>query len=689
MKNVGKDKYEQIRNKGTGSVETRWQRKNGKIIDVLLSSTAIDPADISKGTIFSALDITERKRAAKALKESEEKYRVIFESANIGLVIADFDGVIIDVNKAFSIIYGYSKKEALGMHATQLIHPDFHHVFADFMTSVKQNGSFAGETVDLKKDGTRMNIDVSGSIITVDDKPYMLALLRDITEWKLAQAEIIRLSQAVEQSPASIVITGLDGSIEYVNPKFSQITGYSFDEARGRNPNILKSGDTPPEEYKKMWEIIKSGKVWEGEFHNKTKDGKFFWEKATLAPIFDESGEIVNYLAVKKDITEQKALEAQLQQSQKMEAIGLLAGGVAHDFNNLLTIINGYSGIILSEVDRFHPVFEKVKQIMSAGERAASLTRQLLAFSRKQVLRPEVLGINQLVTGMESLLRRLIGEHIDLVMIYADHLKSVKADQGQIEQVIMNLVVNARDAMPNGGFLTIETKNIFLDEYHTAFHADMQSGDYVMMRISDTGMGMDKETCDQIFDPFFTTKEPGKGTGLGLSTVYGILRQSRGWIQVNSEIGKGAEFEVYLPAIEEINVTESPAKAVDSVRGAETVLVVEDEENVRNLAVLALTRLGYQVLQAENGVEGLEMIEKKPGVIRLVMTDVVMPQMGGPELAEKIIQKYPEIRLVFISGYTDKEIVDRRIHGKNIDFIQKPFSLHQLGQKVRDILDGD
>jgi len=246
------------------------------------------------------------------------------------------------------------------MHSTQLIHADYHHVFAEFMELVKQTGTCSGETVDLRKDGTQINVDARGSVITVDGKPYMLALLRDITEWKMAEAEVNRLSQAVEQSPASIVITGLDGRIEYVNPKFTQITGYTIDEVRGQNPNILKSGHTSSEEYVEMWETIKRGKVWEGEFHNKTRDGKFFWEKATLAPIFNEKGEVTNYLAVKKDITEQKALEAQLQQSQKMEAIGMLAGGVAHDFNNLLTIINGYSSIILTEVDRTSSVFEKV-----------------------------------------------------------------------------------------------------------------------------------------------------------------------------------------------------------------------------------------------------------------------------------------------------------------------------------------
>ncbi len=561
---LGDDKYDQILKKGTGIVETRWVRENGELLEVLISSTAIDPSDFSKGSIFTALDIT---------------------------------------------------------------------------------------------------------------------------EWKLAKKEIIKLSQAVEQSPASIVITGADGRIEYINPKFTQITGFTLDEIRGQNPNILKSGNTSPEEYRHLWDTITGGNVWEGEFHNKTKDGEFFWEKATVAPIFNEEKKIINFLAVKKDITEQKALEEQLRQSQKMEAIGLLAGGIAHDFNNLLTIINGYSGIILSEVDRFNPVFEKVRQIMAAGERAASLTRQLLAFSRKQVLSPEVIGINNLISRMEMLLRRLIGEDIDLVMLYSDQLKSVKADQGQIEQVIMNLVVNARDAMPTGGCLTFETKNLLIDEHHAAFHTDIEPGDYVMIRISDTGMGMSEKIRDQIFDPFFTTKEPGKGTGLGLSTVYGIVRQSRGLIQVSSEAGKGTAFEIYLPALDETNVSAARNTPVDSVRGSETIMVVEDEESVRELTVLALTHLGYQVIQAENGIEALERIEEKPDQIQMVLTDMVMPQMGGPELAEKIIQSYPAIRLVFISGYTEQSNVDSRIHGKKIDFIQKPFSIHRLAQKIREIFD--
>jgi signal transduction histidine kinase/ActR/RegA family two-component response regulator len=442
-----------------------------------------------------------------------------------------------------------------------------------------------------------------------------------------------------------------------------------------------------PEEYRQLWETISGGNVWEGEFHNKTKEGKSFWEKATIAPIFNEKKEIINYLAVKKDITEQKALEAQLRQSQKMEAIGLLAGGVAHDFNNLLTIINGYSGIILADTDQSNPVFEKVKQIMAAGERAASLTRQLLAFSRKQVMRPEIIDINMLVTRMESLLRRLIGEDIDLVMLYSDHLNPVKADPGQIEQVIMNLVVNARDAMPAGGCLTFESKNIFLDKSHAGIYPEAKSGEYAMFSITDTGEGMDAETCDHIFDPFFTTKEVGKGTGLGLSTVYGIIRQSKGVIRVFSEPGQGTTFEILLPISESAEFMQKQSAASQSTGGSEVILVVEDEESVRNLTVLALTRQGYQVLHAENGVEALQIIEKNAGRIQLVMTDVVMPQMGGLELAEKIITMYPQIRLVFISGYTDRLAISQGVQGKKIDFIQKPFSMHQLAQKVRESLD--
>jgi len=324
---------------------------------------------------------------------------------------------------------------------------------------------------------------------------------------------------------------------------------------------------------------------------------------------------------------------------------------------------------------------------MAASERATALTRQLLAFSRKQVLRPEVLSVNQLVSGMESLLRRLIGEDIDLVILYADQLKAVKADQGQIEQVIMNLVVNARDAMPGGGCLTLETSSYCIEKNQVSVHADAKPGDYVMIRISDTGMGMAKDVCEHIFDPFFTTKAPGKGTGLGLSTVYGIIRQSRGWIQVASEIGKGTEFEILLPAIEEASVSKTRSAISDSAKGSETILVVEDEESVRGLTVLALKRLGYQVLQAENGNEAFDVIEKNADQIQLVMTDVVMPQMGGTELAEQIIRKYPKIKVVFISGYSEQATVSRRIQDKEIGFIQKPFSLHELASKIRKIID--
>jgi PAS domain S-box-containing protein len=638
-------------------------------------------------------DITERKTAEAALMEGAKRHRAIFRNFPDAIFIADTEtGQIVDANPAASHLLKMPVEKIIGLHQSQL-HPqvmlnEAREIFRQHQADAEKNQpSSLDESFILRSDGVQVPVEIKAQLVPFAGKQYLQGVFRDITKRKTAEREIAKLSQAVAQSPASIVITGLDGSIEYINPKFTQITGYTLDEVRGRNPNILKSDTTSPEEYKQLWATISGGDVWEGEFHNKTKDGKSFWEKATIAPIFNEKKEIINYLAVKKDITEQKALEAQLRQSQKMEAIGLLAGGVAHDFNNLLTIINGYSGIILADLDRSNPVFEKVKQIMAAGERAASLTRQLLAFSRKQVLRPEILDINKLIIQMETLLRRLIGEDIDLVMLYSDHLKPVKADQGQLEQVIMNLVVNARDAMPTGGCLTFETKNVFLDKSYTGIHPETKSGEYVMFSITDTGMGMDEKTCDHIFDPFFTTKEVGKGTGLGLSTVYGIVRQSKGIIRVFSEPGKGTTFKIFLPISESADLAQKQSAGAALSGGSETILVVEDEESVRSLTVLALNRQGYQVFQAENGVEALEIIEKNADRIQLVMTDMVMPQMGGPELAEKIIKTYPHIRLLFLSGYSDQLAVSHGIQGKKIDFIQKPFSMHQLAQKVRETLD--
>ncbi|MBI4565713.1 MAG: response regulator [Planctomycetes bacterium] len=394
-------------------------------------------------------------------------------------------------------------------------------------------------------------------------------------------------------------------------------------------------------------------------------------------------------LSITRDVTEQNRLERQYQQAQKMEAIGRLAGGVAHDFNNLLTAIMGYGELVGTRLHPKDPLSQDVEEILNAGRRATELTRHLLAFSRKQIVSPRVLDLNAVVAQMDKLLRRLIGEDIELLCVPNPALGRVKADPGQIEQVIMNLAVNARDAMPEGGKLTIETGNADLDEEYARRHAGVRPGRYVMLAISDTGCGMDEATQARLFEPFFTTKGVGKGTGLGLATVYGIVTQSGGHIWVYSELQKGTTFKIYLPRVEEPAEAlrrEQPRLAMP--KGTETILVVEDDASVRRLAVQVLKHCGYVVIEAANGGEALLLCEQHPGPIQLMITDVVMPQMSGQEVAKRLKAPRPEMSVLYFSGYTANAIVHHGVLDAGLEFLQKPFSPHVLAQRVREILDG-
>jgi len=496
------------------------------------------------------------------------------------------------------------------------------------------------------------------------------------------------LSTAIEQSAESIIITDPQGIILYVNPAFERVTGYARAEALGQRPNILKSGRQNEGFYQKLWATISAGQVWQGRFVNRKKEGALYTEEAIITPIIDPYGQIVNYVALKRDITQELQREEQYRQAQKMEAIGRLAGGVAHDFNNLLTVITGYTDLLLSHYTGDAALSADLKQIARAGERAARLTRQLLAFSRKQVLQPTILDLNEIITDLDKMLQRLIDENISLVPMLAQNLGRIKADPGQIEQIIMNLVVNARDAMPNGGKLTIETANVYLNEDYANRHVDVKSGWYVMLAVTDTGIGMDAATQSKIFEPFFTTKND-QGTGLGLATVYGIVSQSSGHIWVYSELGQGTTFKIYLPQLEQ------PAEPVNRPRlyatlqpGTGTILLVEDEEMVRQMVYHTLSECGYTVLQAANGQEALGLCRQYPNPIHLLLTDVIIPGgMSGPEISQHLAPLQPKMKVLYMSGYPNNSIVHQNILKEGLAFLQKPFAPNILAHKVRDVLD--
>jgi PAS domain S-box-containing protein len=518
-------------------------------------------------------------------------------------------------------------------------------------------------------------------------------LLRAHQEVKSAAAErkriaerLSQLASIIECSSDAIVIYTLDGSIVSWNKAAETVYGYSAGEVLGRPRSLLIPADQT-DDLPAMVEKLKRGEtISKFETRHLRKGGRPIDVSMTISPVKDVSGEVVGAAAIARDISDRKLLEKQLRQSQKMEAIGQLAGGIAHDFNNLLSVINGYCDLLEQELQGNGTAGRNCEQIKKAGERAAGLTRQLLAFSRQQMLEPKVLDLNSVILDLEKMLRRIIGEDVEFRTSLASSLGLVKADRSQIEQVVMNLVVNARDAMPNGGRLVLETANIVADEKFTRRHGISEAGDYIRLSIIDNGTGIDAETQTRIFEPFFTTKEMGKGTGLGLSTVYGVVTQSGGHIEVQSQVGHGTTFHVYLPSIQKSALVEKSTVCSErDLRGDETILLVEDEEALRQLTRDILASRGYKVLEAGSPERALQIAKEHAGPIHLLVTDVVMPKMNGCMLAQRVQSSRPEIKVIYVSGYVgfkQSEVLDAEAI-----VISKPFKSELLLSKLREALD--
>jgi two-component system cell cycle sensor histidine kinase/response regulator CckA len=497
------------------------------------------------------------------------------------------------------------------------------------------------------------------------------------------------LATLIEASPLAIVTFDPEGIVTMWNPAAERIFGWSENEALGTHLPFVPA--EKQEEFLALRRRALLGEVFtEPELHRRRADGSPIVVSVSTSPLRRPDGTIYGIMSILTDITYVRRMEEQLRQSQKMEAVGRLAGGVAHDFNNLLTAISGYSDLLLHRLPDYSTLRRDVEEIRKAGDRAAELTRQLLAFSRRQVLQPKILDLNAMVTKMGPMLRRLIGKDIDLSIDLFPSLSRVKADPGQIEQVIVNLAVNARDAMPDGGRITIATADAELSTAYAVAHPEVHPGPHVLLSVADTGQGMSDETQAHLFEPFFTTKERGKGTGLGLATVYGIVQQSGGHIRVNSAADRGSTFLIYLPRVE---ASEDGAQGADRPLlshvspGTETVLLAEDEEVLRRLAREILSGNGYKVLEAGNGREALLLSEAHRGKIHLLLTDVVMPKMSGRELGERIRLQRPDLRILYMSGYTDDDILRRGILEDGIPFLQKPFTPEALARKVREVLD--
>jgi PAS domain S-box-containing protein len=498
-----------------------------------------------------------------------------------------------------------------------------------------------------------------------------------------------KLNRAAEQSADLIIITNCSGVIEYVNPAFENLTGYSRGEAIGKTPRILKSDTQATEIFEEMWQIILAGGIFRGTICNRKKNGEPFTVEKVISSLRRTNGEITHFISTDRDITERLRLEGELQQARKMDAIGRLAGGVAHDFNNLLMVISAYAELMLDSLAVEHPLRRNVNEIMTASRRAADLTRQLLTFGRKQVQALQLLDVNSIVQEISRMLPRLIGEDVELVIVPGKNLGRIRADRSQIEQVVMNLAVNARDAMPHGGRLIIETADSHLDDTYVHRRPMVPAGDYVLLAVSDTGQGIAPQHLAHIFEPFYTTKQDGGGTGLGLATVYGIVKQSGGFVWVYSEPGLGATFKIYLPRAEKEAAEIPPSIFQESafIGGCETILLVEDEEAVRRSTVEFLQLSGYIVLQASDGNDAMQVARQYTGSIDLMITDVVMPRVGGTKLAEQLATERPDMKVLFVSGYAESTVLR---HGP-IDivtrFLQKPFSLKSLAQKIRKVLE--
>ncbi|HEX4783048.1 MAG TPA: PAS domain S-box protein [Candidatus Sulfotelmatobacter sp.] len=508
-------------------------------------------------------------------------------------------------------------------------------------------------------------------------------------EQHTAEQTLRKLSHAVEQSADTIMITDLHGLIEYVNPAFESLTGYQRAEVCGKTPRILKSGEQGPELYQEIWKTILAGNVYRGILVNRKKNGDLYYVEQSICPVRDASGEITNFISNGRDLTERLRLEGQLLQSQKMDAIGNLAGGVAHDFNNILTIITSYAELALDAVPEDGPLQSKLQEILLAARRAAELTRQLLAFSRKQPQALRVTELNPIVAHIANTLPRLIGEDIAFAFLQGEGIGRVRVDPLQIEQILMNLAANARDAMPQGGHLRIETSDVNLDdEYIHCKHASIPTGRYALITVSDDGAGILPAHLPHIFEPFYTTKPLGKGTGLGLATVYGIVKQNKGFIWAYSELGMGSVFKIYLPCI---GGPDNPVEhdAVNHAHipgGSETILLVEDEQCVRQATAEYLRLQGYTVLEARDGVDAVAVARNTPSAIHLLITDVVMPNMSGGELAKELVRFRPDTKLLFVSGYAGKMLLDHEVLDLETNFVQKPYTLKQLSLKIRSTL---
>jgi PAS domain S-box-containing protein len=620
----------------------------------------------------------------------ERRFRSLVDTANDAIISTDADtGRIVEANRKAGELLGLPVSELIGRPQTALYpEEETGQPRGEFPERSPAGSASVKETTLLGPEGRRIPVEVSFSTAAIDGRRIVQGIYRDLTERKKVEEQLRKFQRAVEQSTLVIMITNAQGEIEYVNPRFTGATGYSVAEALGHTPRLLKSGETPPAEHHRLWQALAAGESWQGRLQNRKKTGELYWALVSISPIRDANGVVTHFLGIEEDITERLNLEAHLRQSMRMESIGQLAAGIAHDFNNLLTVIQGHLGLLLGQRGFDPDTTASLEEIRGASQRAADLVRQLLAFSRRHRMEPHPLDLNELIERLSKMLGRVLGEHLMLRFDPAPHLPRILADSALLDQALVNLAVNARDAMPTGGQLRIETAVVEVGERQARRNAEARPGRHVRLLVADTGCGMDEATREHIFEPFFTTKEVGKGAGLGLATVYGIIQQHRGWIEVESAVGQGTTFRLYFP-VSEAPVDPAPEPVGPGVRSEEheTILVVEDELALRSLVRTVLRRQGYRVIEVPNGVEALESWRQCNGQIDLLLTDMVMPGgLSGRDLAERVRAEKPTLPVIYSSGYSAEFADPPPDEADGVAFLSKPYEAATLLATVRRLL---
>lgn len=668
----------------TGTGKIIWLSLNAHISEYFKDGTFIVEG--------FATDVSERKKAEEHFRKSEAHLRSLLYTIPDLVWLKDSQGAYLACNPRFENFVGAKQEEIIGKTDYDFVDIELADFFREHDKRAIESGKPCKneETLTFASDGHRETIETiktpmfsaEGELIGV------LGIGRDITERRWAEQEREILIAAIEQTGEMITLTDSNAVIQYVNIAFERVTGYSREEAIGQTLQLLES-DMPEEAYfQKAWARLKDDGTYSGRDVNRRKDGTHFTVDTIISPIRSDSDEIVGYVSVKRDVTENLSMEAQVRQSQKMESVGRLAGGVAHDFNNMLSVILGNAELAMLKLSPNDPLQSQLLSIADAANRSSAITRQLLAFARKQAINPKILDLNDTVEGLLKMTRRLIGENIDLIWIPKANLWNVKMDPSQIDQILMNLCINARDAISNVGKIVIETENVTFDEEYCADHAGSSPGAYTQLSVSDDGSGMDREILSQIFEPFFTTKVAGKGSGLGLATAYGIVKQNNGFINAYSEPGKGTTIKVYLPRHEgaDVDIDSKSTLEVPLSRG-ETVLLVEDEVVMMDVVKQMLENLGYKVLAETSPIKAINFSKQNASKIDLLITDVIMPEMNGRELADQIKNFLPTIKILFMSGYTSNLITQQGDLEEGMILLQKPFSRHDLAVKIRMALD--